>query len=230
VSDFALRPYRAGEDLPARVALFNQDRPEYRRLDVEDARWDDGDAPSGGDRLRLAATGADGSVVGYAAVERGGLYNLDLVVGRAHRGRGIGAALLGAAQAHARAARIPSLRAWFYRDAGEESPAARFYVRHGFAEREVRQTAYLDLAGFDPAAFVPAAGPGVRPVAYHRLPDGPAERARLHRLLVGLGTLSADADFDAWAQANLGAGGAWSDCLYVAEVETGDWVGLSVAA
>ncbi|MFC4067188.1 GNAT family N-acetyltransferase [Actinoplanes subglobosus] len=159
-ADFAIRPARP-DDAAGAVALRSVVHPYLVRGEAATRRMF-AEPPPDGDRIFLVAE-RDGGIVGFTSAFRdtrsadSGFGRVALHVHPRHRGRGLGAALLGEAVGHLRSVGVRRASSWAAPD------AVRFARAHGFEpSREMRFSA-LDLTGFGDRPFVPAP-PGIQVV------------------------------------------------------------------
>lgn len=114
----------------------------------------------------FVACGADGTVAGFALVwpADGRAHLLELAVGRAHQGHGLGRRLIAAAETWARDAHLTEITLTTYRDVGWNGP---FYERIGYVifQPEAERT---DLAAI--IAEEAESGYAVRPRVAMRKP------------------------------------------------------------
>lgn len=231
-----LRPF-AAPDLAAIVALDNAELPAIRHSTTADWAAADRRRPAGNCSLRLVAGDPP---VAFLEVEDmataapsfrsvRGICELMLVVDRAHRRRGIGGALYQRAIRFAQQRGATMLRAWVYHSTPDD-PGPLFLARRGFVETARRQTAHLDLATFDAARCAAALRAvdqqGIRILSYGELPDSLANRHKLFDLYIATGFQAADANFEAWAAAQID-NADWSvETVLIAE-HGASWIGLT---
>jgi GNAT superfamily N-acetyltransferase len=171
------------EDLPAIVAFRNAGASavEYQSLDRERHAEAHNPQPR---RLRLLVESAAGTAAGtgdglVAVGETGdggvlaradGTFRFALRVAPSRRGRGIGAALLGALEAHASAHGAPRHVTAVH---GDEPEGLAFATRRGYTPYHETVHSYVDVQAFDAARFeapdVLAARSGVRLVGFAAL-------------------------------------------------------------
>ena len=143
-------------DLPAAVELQNRHAPETEQETAEGLRRWQALSPTSV-HLELVVAGPDGAIVAVAGVSDGGIFRsadgthrAGVLVDRAWRGRGIGAALLPVLEERALATGAPAITT---RVRGDEPEAMRFATARGYLEFHRRYNAYLDLAAFDSSRF-----------------------------------------------------------------------------
>ncbi|MBI3969677.1 MAG: GNAT family N-acetyltransferase [Chloroflexi bacterium] len=226
------------EDLPAIVAIENQELPPERHTTVADLRRDF--APAS-DRVALRLVAGDPAasfleVVDYPNIPRDKVRcSLCLIVERRHRRRGIGGLLYQHALAFAQERQTAMLQCRFNAaTASESEPPAVFLRYRGFAEVEYerRQTSHLDLSTFDAACFAGAIArveaQGIRILACADLPDTVEHRRRLFDLFVAAEMVPRRTSFETWGiEPNRWE---WArQSLVVAEAD-GIWVGFTQVA
>lgn len=108
-------------------------------------------------RLALVAEAADRALVAIAITSDGGIWRsgdgswrLTLRVAPDHQRRGIGSALLGALEAHAREHGSPRVVTAVR---GSEPAGARFAEAHGYRAFHERIDSWIDVPAFDPSGF-----------------------------------------------------------------------------
>lgn len=97
-----------------------------------------------------AVVASGGVSDGGTFARRDGSFSGSVRVDPAHRGRGIGTALLGRLEAHARSLGAPRITS---RARGDEPEGLRFAERHGYRETNRRYNSFLDVPSFDLSRF-----------------------------------------------------------------------------
>jgi GNAT superfamily N-acetyltransferase len=140
-------------------------------------------------RLQLIAEDQAGRVVGVGTTSDGGMlgggqnrWRAGVRVAPEHRGRGLGAHLLGRLEQHVRAKGAPKLQGAVR---GEEPEGLRFAHGHGYREFHRRYESYVAVDAFDPTAFedpqAVAARAGVRIDRYDVLEREATDRLAFQR-------------------------------------------------
>lgn len=151
--DLTIRPV-GPDDYEAVTRIRNQVRPEP--MSVEEMVDADRAREGQPEYIRLVAE-LDGKVVGHGwdGANDGlpeGMFGMGIQVDKAHRGQGIGEALRGALEEHARAHGAKSLEVMVR---GEDDASYEWALKRGYYLYRQRTEATLDLASFD---FAPFAG------------------------------------------------------------------------
>ena len=154
------------DDLPAVVDFRNAGASDAEYVSVERERHAEAHNPQPG-RLRLlvesvpagpgAAPGPDGWPAAYGETGDGGVlsradgtFRFTLRVAPAHRGRGVGGALLAALEAHARALGAPRHVTSVH---GDEAAGVAFARRRGYTPYHETVHSYVDVQAFDAGRF-----------------------------------------------------------------------------
>ena len=167
------------DDLPAVVAFHNAGASAAEYRSVERERHAEAHNPQSR-RLRLvveAAPGEGDGLVAFGETADGGVFaradgtfRFELRVAPERRGQGVGGAVLGALEAHARAHGSPRHVTAVHEDA---AGSLAFATRRGYRSYHQTVHAYVDVPAFDAARFedpdVLAARAGVRLVGFAEL-------------------------------------------------------------
>ncbi len=154
-SGYRPRPFR-DEDREAIVAERNEGLPEVEHQSADEWRQWERSMPDD-TRVRLVVEAEGGRVAAQLDVGQGGMFRSPdgsarggVFVARAHRGRGIGAALVPVLESEARRMGAPKLHGGV---SARELDALAWATRRGYAEIGRRIQAAIDLEGFEPARW-----------------------------------------------------------------------------
>ncbi len=182
-----IRPAATDEELATLARIVSAVQPD-NPTSVEDMRYHDASYPGG----RRFVAWLDGRAVGGGGAGRVYMYPPEfdglwgnISVLEAHRGRGVGSALLAAIADHARSEGKTRLMG---RTTADRPGAIAFLEHRGFTEHERMKAVRLELAGLRPPAVEAPTGisitslaarpelvPGVHGVAREALPDIPGD-------------------------------------------------------
>ncbi|MFE7131573.1 GNAT family N-acetyltransferase [Streptomyces sp. NPDC057638] len=160
----------------------------------------------------------DGEIAGVADAallpdsREPGRAELSVRVDPARRGRGVGAALLRAAEAHLAAVGAWEVSGW----AGDEPAARAFARRHGYRSLDISHIQRLDLARVAlPRPSAPPPGVAVRVVAEYENDPRPVHRADIEATTIDPADVEEGyAEYEEWLEHT------WGDPLFDRELST----------
>ncbi len=148
------RPFADADRGPV-VAEGNAERHPMERESAEEWRaWESMFADT--TRLRLIVTTASGDIAAFGNIQAGlfprpdGAQDIGVAVGRAHRRRGVGGALLEALEAEGRRRKVPRILAG---TSASQPFALDWATKRGYREIGRRIMSYRELASYEPARW-----------------------------------------------------------------------------